>query len=175
MSIEDLECFQEYFRDEEKRDPSRCELKIVETYWSDHCRHTTLNTQIDEVEINGEGVVAADIQESVDRHKARLKKDKKQDSLMGVAQSGLKVLQDDPEFENISNFKVLPEDNACCYETEVKFEDGTTEKWFILFKNETHNSPTEQEPFGGAATCIGGCIRDPMSGRARVLQAMRIS
>lgn len=161
MSNEDLECIKRYFASE-GRSPTQTEIKVLDTYWSDHCRHTTFQTRIEDAEIHDERVRAAyEVYLSL-RHKLGYPDDKPV-TLMDIATIGAKFLK--PEALVVSE-----ENNACTVRIDV---DG--EKWLLLFKNETHNHPTEIEPFGGAATCIGGAIRDPLSGRAYVYQAMRIT
>ncbi|MBQ7155790.1 MAG: phosphoribosylformylglycinamidine synthase [Synergistaceae bacterium] len=161
MSPEDLECIKKYFASE-GRLPTQTEIKVLDTYWSDHCRHTTFQTQIDGAEIHDERVRAA-YETYLSLRKRLGYPDNKPITLMDIATIGAKYLK--PESLVISE-----ENNACTVKIDVEGE-----KWLLLFKNETHNHPTEIEPFGGAATCIGGAIRDPLSGRAYVYQAMRIT
>ncbi len=161
MSVEDLQCCQKYFKSE-NREPTLTELKVLDTYWSDHCRHTTFLTSIDDVEIDDEKIKTAFKNYMTMRAKLNYSPSKPV-NLMDIATIGAKIIK--PE-----NLVKSEENNACTVEIEI---DG--EKWLLLFKNETHNHPTEIEPFGGAATCIGGAIRDPLSGRAYVYQAMRIT
>ena len=151
-----------------KRDPTISEIKVIDTYWSDHCRHTTFSTSIDNVEFDNETV-----RKAYDRY-LKLRKElnvTKPVTLMNIATIGAKALKKSGELDSLD---VSEEINACTVNMDVDV-DGRTEKWLLLFKNETHNHPTEIEPFGGAATCIGGAIRDPLSGRAYVYQAMRIT
>ena len=161
MSVEDLQCCQNYFKSE-NREPTLTELKVLDTYWSDHCRHTTFLTSIDDVETGDEKIKTAFKNYMTMRAKLNYSPSKPV-NLMDIATIGAKIIK--PE-----NLVKSEENNACTVEINI---DG--EKWLLLFKNETHNHPTEIEPFGGAATCIGGAIRDPLSGRAYVYQAMRIS
>lgn len=165
MSREDLACVKKYF-DAEGRNPTRAEIKVLDTYWSDHCRHTTFTTHIDSAEISDPAV-----REAYESYMA-MRKELGYDSsrpvtLMDIATIGAKYLRAEGLLPDIVDSE---ENNACTVRIDV---DG--ESWLLLFKNETHNHPTEIEPFGGAATCIGGAIRDPLSGRAYVYQAMRIT
>ncbi|MBD5131983.1 MAG: phosphoribosylformylglycinamidine synthase [Clostridiales bacterium] len=172
MSLEDLEFVQSYFR-ERHRDPTYTELKVIDTYWSDHCRHTTFLTAL-KTKIKSENPhieeAYADYTHTFDTLYAG--RTDKYHSLMDVATIGAKVLRKQGKANAVD---VSPEINACTIKHDVVMRDGTVEPWYILFKNETHNHPTEIEPFGGAATCLGGAIRDPLSGRAYVYQAMRIT
>lgn len=165
MSSEDLLCVKKYF-DDEGRKPTQSEVKVLDTYWSDHCRHTTFTTQIDGAEILDDAV-----KDAYERYIAIRKEmgysDSRPVTLMDIATIGAKYLRSKGLLRDIYDSE---ENNACTVRINV---DG--EKWLLLFKNETHNHPTEIEPFGGAATCIGGAIRDPLSGRAYVYQAMRIT
>ena len=174
MTLADLRFVRDYFRDEEKRDPSVTELRVIDTYWSDHCRHTTFLTKLDSIEIE-EGelscAVQAALQEYMDvRAKLYVGKDKPV-SLMDMAVIGAKYLKSEGLVNDLDESDEI---NACSIEVPVTI-DGKTEQWLVQFKNETHNHPTEIEPFGGAATCLGGAIRDPLSGRAYVYQAMRVT
>ena len=174
MNYEDLKFCQEYFRDVEKRDPSITEIKVIDTYWSDHCRHTTFETKIENVEIES-GVYSEPIQNAYQEYiKSReyVYDNKTKDiCLMDIAVIGMKELR---KRGLLDDLEVSGEINACSIEADVDV-NGKNEKWLVMFKNETHNHPTEIEPFGGAATCLGGAIRDPLSGRAYVYQAMRIT
>lgn len=174
MSMEDLLFCRDYFRDEEKRDPSVTELRVIDTYWSDHCRHTTFQTRLDRIEIE-KGALSGAIEEALAAYyKARDNVYGKTDRpvcLMDMAVIGMKLLRKEGK---IPDLDLSEEINACSIEVPVEI-DGKTEKWLVQFKNETHNHPTEIEPFGGAATCLGGAIRDPLSGRAYVYQAMRVT
>jgi len=174
MSIEDILFCQKYFRDEENRDPTITEIKMLDTYWSDHCRHTTFNTRINRVEIE-EAQYTKPIIEAFNKYTksyALVNKNKDIDiSLMNIATLSVKERRQEGMLKDL---EVSGEVNACSIIREVKI-NGENEEWLILFKNETHNHPTEIEPFGGAATCLGGAIRDPLSGRAFVFQAMRVT
>ena len=181
MSKEDILHVQKYFKQIERRDPTITELKVLDTYWSDHCRHTTFLTKFTAVAVGG-GTDAkkygATIR-NVYRDYIELREEVHSDnvisnpqSLMDVATIGAKYLKKNGMVEGIED---SDEVNACSIEVEAEFEDGRKEPWLVMFKNETHNHPTEVEPFGGAATCLGGCIRDPLSGRSYVYQAMRVT
>lgn len=174
MSYDDLMFCQEYFKDIEKRDPSVTEIRLIDTYWSDHCRHTTFLTQIDKADFES-NKVAAKVKEAYDLYLNTRKKiygDKdKSISLMDMATIAMKYLKTTGELDNLDESNEI---NACSIVVNAKV-DGKYEDWLIMFKNETHNHPTEIEPFGGAATCLGGAIRDPLSGRAYVYQAMRVT
>ena len=175
MTLADLKFCRDYFRDTEKRDPSVTELRVIDTYWSDHCRHTTFLTRLSEVEVekNALGKVIEDaLQEYYDiRDEVYGKDTNRIVSLMDMALIGMKSLK---KKGLIPDLDESDEINACSIEVPVTI-DGKTEKWLVQFKNETHNHPTEIEPFGGAATCLGGAIRDPLSGRSYVYQAMRVT
>lgn len=174
MDIGDLLFCQEYFKNTEKRNPTITELKVIDTYWSDHCRHTTFNTRIEKIDIE-EGFYSSIFEEAIkeylttreyvyeDREKPVSLMD--MGTIMGKNLSKKGLLDDLEKSEEI---------NAASIEIDVDV-DGKIEKWLLMFKNETHNHPTEIEPFGGAATCLGGAIRDPLSGRSYVYQAMRIT
>ncbi len=175
MSIADLCWVRDYFKNDENRDPSLTELKVIDTYWSDHCRHTTFATQLDEIKID-EGKYSAAIEQALQEYfevRGELYKDRKDKivCLMDMACIGTKVLK---KWGYVDDLDESEEINACSINAEVEI-DGKVEPWLIQFKNETHNHPTEIEPFGGAATCLGGAIRDPLSGRAYVYQAMRVT
>ena len=173
MDLDDLKFLQTYFREEEKRDPTVTEVRVVDTYWSDHCRHTTFSTHIDAVEIGDDAVRAAYeryLQARVEVY-GQEKAAKRPQTLMDMATIGTKVLK---KRGGLSNLDESEEINACSIHVTAQV-DGADQDWLLMFKNETHNHPTEIEPFGGAATCIGGCIRDPLSGRAYVHQAMRLT
>ena len=173
MDLNDLKFMQAYFRDEEKRDPTVTELRVVDTYWSDHCRHTTFGTHIDKAEILDDEVAQAyreylaAREEVYGPEKAALRPQ----TLMDMATLGAKVLKKRGVLTGLDESEEI---NACSVHVTATV-DGQEEDWLLMFKNETHNHPTEIEPFGGAATCIGGAIRDPLSGRAYVYQAMRIT
>lgn len=174
MNLEDLEFCQRYFRDEEKRNPTVTEIRVIDTYWSDHCRHTTFNTSIDGVDIE-DGKYTAPLK---DAYKSYLESrrfvygDQNKDiCLMDIAVIAMKELKKRGRLEDLDE---SDEVNACSIVVDVDV-NGKNEEWVVMFKNETHNHPTEIEPFGGAATCLGGAIRDPLSGRSYVYQAMRVT
>ena len=172
MSAEDVAFCQTYFRDEEKRDPSLTEIRMLDTYWSDHCRHTTFLTKIDDVTF-GEGTepVQRAWETYLETRKA-LGREEKPVTLMDIALIGMRELKASGELDNL---EVSEEVNAASIVVPVSIDGRPDEEWLVMFKNETHNHPTEIEPFGGAATCLGGCIRDPLSGRSYVYQAMRVT
>ncbi|MDR0314490.1 MAG: phosphoribosylformylglycinamidine synthase, partial [Oscillospiraceae bacterium] len=174
MSVSDL-CFcRDYFRDTEHRDPSITELKVIDTYWSDHCRHTTFFTNLDSVEIeNGPlmGAVESAFKSYLDSRLEIYGGRDKDMSLMDMATIGTKVIKKRGLADDLDESAEI---NACSINVDICV-DGKPQQWLIQFKNETHNHPTEIEPFGGAATCLGGAIRDPLSGRAYVYQAMRVT
>ncbi|KYH28610.1 phosphoribosylformylglycinamidine synthase [Clostridium colicanis] len=176
MSFEDLKFCQDYFKNIEKRNPTITEIKVIDTYWSDHCRHTTFQTQIQEVEFQ-EGKYTDIIKKTYEEYKNLRNyvyedKEKNKDiCLMDIATIGMKELRKKGLLEDL---EVSDEINACSIECDVDV-DGKSEKYLVMFKNETHNHPTEIEPFGGAATCLGGAIRDPLSGRSYVYGAMRVT
>ena len=172
MDADDLRFLQAYFRDEERRDPTVTEIRVADTYWSDHCRHTTFSTRIDGVEILSPEAQAAyarylSAREEVYGENAATRPQ----TLMDIATIGAKVLKKRGILKNLDESEEI---NACSVRVTATV-DGKPEEWLLMFKNETHNHPTEIEPFGGAATCIGGCIRDPLSGRVWVYQAMRVT
>ncbi|BDR63925.1 phosphoribosylformylglycinamidine synthase [Clostridium tetani] len=175
MDIEDLKYCQAYFK-KENRNPTITEIKVIDTYWSDHCRHTTFNTEIKNVKIE-ETHLTEPIKDAYEdylnsrefTHKDR--EDDKYQSLMDIATIGMKEALKRGMLQRLDKSEEI---NACSIRIEAEV-DGETEEWLIMFKNETHNHPTEIEPFGGAATCLGGAIRDPLSGRAYVYQAMRVT
>jgi len=180
MSCDDIRFCQAYFQNEENRDPSITELKMLDTYWSDHCRHTTFLTKIEDVTFDdplGPVARAWDRYHSVRKHLGR---EEKPVTLMDIALIGMRELRASGELDNL---EVSEEVNAASIVVNVPIhhspfpieDSGCSEEWLVMFKNETHNHPTEIEPFGGAATCLGGCIRDPLSGRSFVYQAMRVS
>ena len=174
MSHDDIVMCRKYFRDEERRDPTLTEIRVLDTYWSDHCRHTTFLTRMEEVEID-EGPLAAPIRAAWERYRdvrgnVHAGRDKPI-SLMDIATIGAKELR---RRGLLSDLEESEEINAACIVVNVDVDDRS-EEWLVMFKNETHNHPTEIEPFGGAATCIGGAIRDPLSGRSYVYQAMRVT
>ena len=173
MDLDDLKFLQAYFRDEERRDPTITEIRVVDTYWSDHCRHTTFSTHLDRVEIHDEAIEAAYrryLDARVEVYGAE-KAAKRPQTLMDLATIGAKVLKKRGMLPELDESEEI---NACSIHVNADV-NGQTQDWLLMFKNETHNHPTEIEPFGGAATCIGGCIRDPLSGRAYVHQAMRVT
>ena len=169
MSPEDLECCRKYF-ESEGRDPTETEIKVLDTYWSDHCRHTTFSTHIDSAELNDEKVLEVYENYLSIRKELGYPEDRPV-TLMDIATIGAKYLKSKGKLPALVSSE---ENNACTVRINIDV-DGAIESWLLLFKNETHNHPTEIEPFGGAATCIGGAIRDPLSGRAYVYQAMRIT
>ena len=173
MDIDDLKFLQNYFKNEEKRDPTITEIRVVDTYWSDHCRHTTFSTHIDNVKIEDKAVA-----EAYERYLASRvefygeeKAAKRPKTLMDIATIAVKVLKKRGELPELDESEEI---NACSIHVTADI-NGEEQDYLLMFKNETHNHPTEIEPFGGAATCIGGCIRDPLSGRAYVHQAMRVT
>lgn len=167
MDFGDIAFVQDYFKGE-KRNPTITEIKVIDTYWSDHCRHTTFLTTIDSVEFEDKLVKAAYDEYMADREAIG---DKKPVCLMDIATVAVKVLGKEGKLDKLDKSEEI---NACSIKMDVEV-DGKTEKWLLMFKNETHNHPTEIEPFGGAATCIGGAIRDPLSGRSYVYGAMRLT
>lgn len=171
MDLEDLKFCQEYFRDVEKRDPSMTEMKMIDTYWSDHCRHTTFLTKLEKVEINWD--LAKNIYEEYKKSREFVYDNKKAKDicLMDVATIAVKELKKKGMLKDLDESEEI---NACSIKAEI-LVNGKPEEYLIMFKNETHNHPTEIEPFGGAATCLGGAIRDPLSGRVYVYQAMRVT
>ena len=167
MDLDDIAFCQEYFRSE-KRDPTITEIRMIDTYWSDHCRHTTFLTTIDSVRFDDEFINDAYEQYISDRH--RLGRTKPV-NLMDIGTLAAKILKAEGKLSKLDESEEI---NACTVKMKIN-HDGKEEDWLLLFKNETHNHPTEIEPFGGAATCIGGAIRDPLSGRAYVYSAMRVT
>lgn len=175
MRVDDLRMVRDYFRDEEKREPSITELKMIDTYWSDHCRHSTFETLLKKVEIES-GKFSEPIEHAYNDYRAVREfvyddRTPKKLCMMDMATIAMKEMRKNGILDDL---EVSGEINACSVEVDVD-ENGETTKWLLMFKNETHNHPTEIEPFGGAATCLGGAIRDPLSGRAYVYQAMRIT
>ncbi len=171
MNKDDLKCVIDYFK-KEGRDPWETELRILDTYWSDHCRHTTFGTVLDEITID-ESFMKGEFEESLDQYyniRKDLKREEKKLCLMDLATIGARYLK---KIGKLDDLEESEENNACSIFVNVDV-DGKEEKWLLQFKNETHNHPTEIEPFGGASTCLGGAIRDPLSGRAYVYQAMRV-
>ena len=173
MTLEDLLCIQKYFQ-KEHRNPTVTEIRVLDTYWSDHCRHTTFNTQLTEITFD-ESALTEPIQKTYQTYletKQQLNPSSNVvPTLMDMATMAMQELRHQGKLHQLD---VSDEINACTIIVPVQVDD-TEEEWLLLFKNETHNHPTEIEPFGGAATCLGGCIRDPLSGRAYVYQAMRIT
>ena len=172
MNADDLNEVVMYFR-KEKRNPTETELRILDTYWSDHCRHTTFTTELQQIIID-ESFMRVEMQESLDLFyniRKELGREQKPLCLMELATIGARYLRKKGLLDDIEQSE---ENNACSIFIDVDV-DGKTEKWLLQFKNETHNHPTEIEPFGGASTCLGGAIRDPLSGRAYVYQAMRVT
>ena len=173
MDLDDLKFLQAYFRDQEKRDPTITEVRVVDTYWSDHCRHTTFSTHLDDIQIDDPEVKAAYEQYLAARVEVygEEKAKKRPQTLMDLATIGAKTLKKRGQLPELDESEEI---NACSIHVPAQV-DGQEQDWLLMFKNETHNHPTEIEPFGGAATCIGGCIRDPLSGRVFVHQAMRVT
>ncbi|WP_375169386.1 phosphoribosylformylglycinamidine synthase [Gardnerella vaginalis] len=168
MDLADAKFCQQYFR-EENRNPTITEIRVIDTYWSDHCRHTTFGTELTNITIDD-----STVQEAFNRYldlRKELNRENKPVCLMDMATIGAKYLKHTGELKNLDESEEI---NACTVKVKVDV-NGHDEDWLFLFKNETHNHPTEIEPFGGAATCIGGCIRDPLSGRSYVYQAMRVT
>lgn len=172
MSKDDLKYVRDYFKTE-SREPYLTELKVIDTYWSDHCRHTTFATELDKIEIdsNNPHIEKALQQYNNTFEQMYTNRNDKYKCLMDIATIAVKKLKKEGKLQNLDESDEI---NACSVEADVDI-DGKTEKWLIMFKNETHNHPTEIEPFGGAATCLGGAIRDPLSGRTYVYQAMRVT
>lgn len=175
MTFQDFLHIQNYFKGEEKRDPSMTELRVLDTYWSDHCRHTTFSTELKEVSF-GEGFYQKPMKDTYEDYLNTHKElyqgcEDKFVCLMDLALMAMKRLKKEGKLEDQEESEEI---NACSIVVPVEV-DGKTEEWLVNFKNETHNHPTEIEPFGGAATCLGGAIRDPLSGRTYVYQAMRVT
>ena len=175
MTFKDFKFIQEHFAGVEKRDPSMTEIRLLDTYWSDHCRHTTFATELTDVKFK-DGFYKAPMEATYNKYlsdRAEIYKDRKDKfvCLMDLALMGAKKLKAEGK---LADQEESDEINACSIVVPVEI-DGKTEEWLVNFKNETHNHPTEIEPFGGAATCLGGAIRDPLSGRTYVYQAMRIT
>ncbi len=174
MTLDDLEFCQTYFREQEHRDPTVTELRVIDTYWSDHCRHTTFLTTLTDIDIEAgplHDAVEAALRDYLDTRAKLYGATDRPVNLMDMATIGGKYLR---KLGRVPDLDVSDEINACSIEVPVTI-DGKEETWLVQFKNETHNHPTEIEPFGGAATCLGGAIRDPLSGRAYVYQAMRVT
>ena len=170
MDLDDLKFLQAYFRDTEHRDPTITEVRVVDTYWSDHCRHTTFSTHIDGAEIADPAAQRAYDHYRELRREVYGERDRPE-TLMDIATIAAKALKKRGLLPELDESEEI---NACSIHVPA-LVDGKPQDWLLMFKNETHNHPTEIEPFGGAATCIGGCIRDPLSGRAYVHQAMRLT
>lgn len=175
MTFKDFLHIQNYFKNEEKRDPSVTEIRVLDTYWSDHCRHTTFQTELKDVEFTkgdyNEPIENTYRQYLADREEVYAGRSDKYVCLMDLALMAMKKLRKEGKLQDM---EVSEEINACSIVVPVVI-DGQEEEWLVNFKNETHNHPTEIEPFGGAATCLGGAIRDPLSGRTYVYQAMRVT
>ena len=175
MTFKDFQHIQNYFKNEEKRDPSMTEIRVLDTYWSDHCRHTTFSTELTDVKFDEgdykEPIVKTYEKYLADREVLYKGRDDKFVCLMDLALMAMKKLKSEGK---LADQEESDEINACSIVVPVDV-DGKEEEWLINFKNETHNHPTEIEPFGGAATCLGGAIRDPLSGRTYVYQAMRVT
>ena len=179
MTFKDFLHIQNYFRDDEKRDPSMTEIRVLDTYWSDHCRHTTFSTELKDVEF-GEGYYRSPLETTYQsyldtRAEIFAGRDDKFVCLMDLALMAMRKLKKDGKLDDMEESDEI---NACSVVVPVEMDYGDykeTEEWLVFFKNETHNHPTEIEPFGGAATCLGGAIRDPLSGRGYVYQAMRVT
>ncbi len=175
MTFKDFLHIQKYFAKSEKRDPSKTEIRVLDTYWSDHCRHTTFLTELSKVEFE-DGYYKTPIMKSYEeyieaRNEVFAGRKDKYVSLMDLALIAMRKLKKEGKLQDVEESDEI---NACSIVVPVEI-DGKTEEWLIFFKNETHNHPTEIEPFGGAATCLGGAIRDPLSGRGYVYQAMRVT
>ena len=169
MDYDDIKFCQDYFRGKEHRDPTITEIRMIDTYWSDHCRHTTFLTNVENVSI-----VTPYIKETYDMYlnvREELGRNDRPITLMDIGTLAAKKLKADGLLPDLDESEEI---NACSVKIKVDI-DGKLEDWILMFKNETHNHPTEIEPFGGAATCLGGAIRDPLSGRSYVYQAMRVT
>ena len=169
MDFDDIKFCQDYFRNTEKRNPTITEIRMIDTYWSDHCRHTTFLTNVKNVDIK-----TPYIKETYDMYldvRKELGREEKPVTLMDIATLAAKKLKADGLMPDLDESEEI---NACSVKIKVDI-DGELQDWILMFKNETHNHPTEIEPFGGAATCLGGAIRDPLSGRSYVYQAMRVT
>ncbi len=179
MTFRDFQHIQNYFKNDENRDPSMTEIRVLDTYWSDHCRHTTFSTELKDVEF-GDGYYRSPIETTYQsyldtREELFAGRDDKFSCLMDLGTIAAKKLKKDGKLEDQEESDEI---NACSIVVPVEMDYGDhreTEEWLVFFKNETHNHPTEIEPFGGAATCLGGAIRDPLSGRGYVYQAMRVT
>ena len=179
MTFKDFQHIQNYFKNDEDRNPSMTEIRVLDTYWSDHCRHTTFSTELTDVEF-GEGYYKVPLETTYQsyldtREEIYAGRDDKFVCLMDLALMAMKKLKRDGKLDDMEESEEI---NACSVVVPVEMDYGdgpVTEEWLVFFKNETHNHPTEIEPFGGAATCLGGAIRDPLSGRGYVYQAMRVT
>ena len=171
MDIDDLLFCQSYFRDEERRDPTITEIRLIDSYWSDHCRHTTFLTAIDKIAVDDDYVKSTFDEYLKCREFVYPDKKNRPVTLMDMATLAAKYLKKKGGLKNLDESEEI---NACSIKINVTV-NGQSEPWLLMFKNETHNHPTEIEPFGGAATCLGGAIRDPLSGRSYVYQAMRVT
>lgn len=173
MSLEDLLFIQDYFKNEEHRNPTETEIKVLDTYWSDHCRHTTFETELSNITFEP-STFSEQLQNAYNQYlelRNYVHNGRKPMTLMDMATLCGKS---ERKLGNLDDMEVSDEINACSVYVDVDV-DGKLEKWLLMFKNETHNHPTEIEPFGGASTCVGGAIRDPLSGRSYVYQAMRVT
>ena len=177
LSVDDIRLVHGYFLKDEQRDPTKAEILLIDTYWSDHCRHSTFFTQMNDVHLCENK--SATQQSLIQAHKTFEEKStqhgKPWNTLMELATWSARFLWDDHEFQGVDALDLSLEDNAASYKTPINFSDGSSEDWIIMFKNETHNSPTETEPFWGAATCLWWAIRDTLSGRSFTFWAMRVS
>ena len=172
MDFDDISFCRDYFKNTEKRNPTVTEIRMIDTYWSDHCRHTTFSTILDNVKIDDEIIAAAYEEYKKSRDFVYQNRTPKNICLMDIATIAVKELKKQGRLSALDESEEI---NACSINFKLDMADGTKEDWLIMFKNETHNHPTEIEPFGGAATCLGGAIRDPLSGRSYVYQAMRVT
>ncbi len=175
MTFKDFQHIQNYFKGEEDRDPSMTEIRVLDTYWSDHCRHTTFSTELKDITF-GEGDYKKPIEDTyrqylADHSEIFKGREDKFVCLMDLALMAMRKLKKEGKLEDQDESEEI---NACSIVVPAEV-DGGEEDWLVKFKNETHNHPTEIEPFGGAATCLGGAIRDPLSGRTYVYQAMRVT
>ncbi|MGN1098578.1 MAG: phosphoribosylformylglycinamidine synthase, partial [Clostridia bacterium] len=172
MDLDDLKFCREYFKNTERRNPTFTEMRVIDTYWSDHCRHTTFTTIFDDVKIEeGFTPLSEAFEAYVGARKTLYVNKKKNMCLMDLATIGMKELKAAGKLNDLDESEEI---NACSINIVADI-NGKPEPWLVMFKNETHNHPTEIEPFGGAATCLGGAIRDPLSGRSYVYQAMRVT
>lgn len=176
MTMEDMLFIQKYFKDEEKRDPTETEIKVLDTYWSDHCRHTTFETKIKSVIFPKDdfGDTMQKVFDEYIKDREFVHNEKINDKNISLMDMATIIGKEMRKKGLLNDLEVSNEINACSVHIDVDV-DGKTEKWLLMFKNETHNHPTEIEPFGGASTCLGGAIRDPLSGRAYVYQAIRVT